>query len=92
MQGGDATHLELQSLQVRELALVGQDHKGLLATVVCAEFILSASIAVPRYLGACQPRLAGDHLGVLALLADDGDVSGLVLRPHISFVSNVSGA
>ena len=59
-----------------------QDHKRLLAAVVCAEFILGPSIAVPGNLCASQPRLAGNHLGVLALLADDGHVSGLVLQSH----------
>lgn len=59
-----------------------QDHKRLLPAVVGAEIVLSASITVPGNLCASQPRLAGDHFGVLALLADDGNMSGLVLQSH----------
>ena len=73
-------HLQLERLQVGKAALVGEDHVGVLAAVVCPQLGLGARIAVAGKLRTPQAWLAGDDLGVLALGADDGHVRRLVLH------------
>ena len=58
-----------------------EDHEGVWATgLVVPKLVLHSAIAVLGNHDASQSRLAGDDLGVLALLADEGDVRGFVLH------------